>query len=193
MKPHSHGVVSSPHGTTRTRSIRVKSSLGVYPGTSLKVCCFIKSKYDYGLCKYINDLSCVFVLAGLITTFNCFGSLSVEWPGKDGKHPRCPPKGSMPKGNNRGMFFSLLLWLEMVTLAVAWDTGVLSKSSGDGLVLVVLALVSCVVCLIHLRYYKGFKICIKCNKSSLFLFSPVAASYFILHTWNWPERRFNLN
>ncbi|XP_062845739.1 cytoplasmic polyadenylation element-binding protein 1 isoform X3 [Trichomycterus rosablanca] len=31
--------------------------------------------------------------AGLITTFNCFGSLSVEWPGKDGKHPRCPPKG----------------------------------------------------------------------------------------------------
>ncbi|XP_064168339.1 cytoplasmic polyadenylation element-binding protein 1a [Anguilla rostrata] len=36
--------------------------------------------------------------AGLITTFNGYGPLSVEWPGKDGKHPRCPPKGNMPKG-----------------------------------------------------------------------------------------------
>ncbi|XP_063202769.1 cytoplasmic polyadenylation element-binding protein 1 isoform X5 [Chroicocephalus ridibundus] len=36
--------------------------------------------------------------AGLINTFRAFGSLSVEWPGKDGKHPRCPPKGNMPKG-----------------------------------------------------------------------------------------------
>ncbi|KAG8516384.1 Cytoplasmic polyadenylation element-binding protein 1, partial [Galemys pyrenaicus] len=31
--------------------------------------------------------------AGLVSTFRVFGSLSVEWPGKDGKHPRCPPKG----------------------------------------------------------------------------------------------------
>uniref|UniRef100_UPI00398F468D cytoplasmic polyadenylation element-binding protein 1a isoform X2 n=1 Tax=Pristiophorus japonicus TaxID=55135 RepID=UPI00398F468D len=30
---------------------------------------------------------------GLINTFRVFGALSVEWPGKDGKHPRCPPKG----------------------------------------------------------------------------------------------------
>lgn len=37
--------------------------------------------------------------AGLINTFRVFGSLSVEWPGKDGKHPRCPPKGNRPKGN----------------------------------------------------------------------------------------------
>ncbi|MGH0133032.1 UNVERIFIED_CONTAM: hypothetical protein FKN15_035398 [Acipenser sinensis] len=36
--------------------------------------------------------------AGLINTFSVFGPLSVEWPGKDGKHPRCPPKGNMPKG-----------------------------------------------------------------------------------------------
>uniref|UniRef100_A0A8C4PWU7 RRM domain-containing protein n=1 Tax=Eptatretus burgeri TaxID=7764 RepID=A0A8C4PWU7_EPTBU len=36
--------------------------------------------------------------AGLINTFKIFGSVSVEWPGKDGKHPRCPPKGNMPKG-----------------------------------------------------------------------------------------------
>lgn len=39
-------------------------------------------------------------VAGLINTFRVFGSLSVEWPGKDGKHPRCPPKGNMPKGNS---------------------------------------------------------------------------------------------
>ncbi|XP_034015946.1 cytoplasmic polyadenylation element-binding protein 1-like isoform X4 [Thalassophryne amazonica] len=31
--------------------------------------------------------------AGLINTFSSYGPLSVEWPGKDGKHPRCPPKG----------------------------------------------------------------------------------------------------
>ncbi|XP_054858722.1 cytoplasmic polyadenylation element-binding protein 1 isoform X3 [Eublepharis macularius] len=31
--------------------------------------------------------------AGLISTFRVFGSLKVEWPGKDSKHPRCPPKG----------------------------------------------------------------------------------------------------
>uniref|UniRef100_H9GU44 RRM domain-containing protein n=1 Tax=Anolis carolinensis TaxID=28377 RepID=H9GU44_ANOCA len=36
--------------------------------------------------------------AGLISTFRVFGSLRVEWPGKDSKHPRCPPKGNMPKG-----------------------------------------------------------------------------------------------
>ncbi|XP_070619052.1 cytoplasmic polyadenylation element-binding protein 1 isoform X4 [Erythrolamprus reginae] len=30
---------------------------------------------------------------GLISTFRVFGSLRVEWPGKDSKHPRCPPKG----------------------------------------------------------------------------------------------------
>ncbi|KAM3913573.1 cytoplasmic polyadenylation element-binding protein 1-B-like isoform 1-T1 [Leptodactylus fuscus] len=30
----------------------------------------------------------------LINTFQVFGALSVEWPGKDGKHPRCPPKGN---------------------------------------------------------------------------------------------------
>uniref|UniRef100_A0AAY4DNR0 RRM domain-containing protein n=1 Tax=Denticeps clupeoides TaxID=299321 RepID=A0AAY4DNR0_9TELE len=31
--------------------------------------------------------------ASLINTFSMYGPLSVEWPGKDGKHPRCPPKG----------------------------------------------------------------------------------------------------
>uniref|UniRef100_A0A668A9W8 Cytoplasmic polyadenylation element binding protein 1a n=1 Tax=Myripristis murdjan TaxID=586833 RepID=A0A668A9W8_9TELE len=31
--------------------------------------------------------------AGLMSTFSGYGPLTVEWPGKDGKHPRCPPKG----------------------------------------------------------------------------------------------------
>uniref|UniRef100_A0A3B3SP51 Cytoplasmic polyadenylation element binding protein 1 n=1 Tax=Paramormyrops kingsleyae TaxID=1676925 RepID=A0A3B3SP51_9TELE len=35
--------------------------------------------------------------AGLINTFSAYGPLSVEWPGKDGKHPRCPPKGKVQK------------------------------------------------------------------------------------------------
>uniref|UniRef100_A0A669E495 Cytoplasmic polyadenylation element binding protein 1a n=1 Tax=Oreochromis niloticus TaxID=8128 RepID=A0A669E495_ORENI len=36
--------------------------------------------------------------AGLINTFSGYGPLTVEWPGKDGKHPRCPPKGNVAKG-----------------------------------------------------------------------------------------------
>ncbi|KAM8876715.1 cytoplasmic polyadenylation element-binding protein 1-like isoform 3-T3 [Synchiropus picturatus] len=36
--------------------------------------------------------------AGLIGTFGVYGPLTVEWPGKDGKHPRCPPKGNVAKG-----------------------------------------------------------------------------------------------
>lgn len=39
-----------------------------------------------------------FVTAGLVNTFSAYGPLSVEWPGKDGKHPRCPPKGNVAKG-----------------------------------------------------------------------------------------------
>ncbi|XP_077066269.1 cytoplasmic polyadenylation element-binding protein 1a isoform X2 [Siphateles boraxobius] len=31
--------------------------------------------------------------ASLLNTFSVFGPLKVEWPGKDGKHPRCPPQG----------------------------------------------------------------------------------------------------
>lgn len=40
----------------------------------------------------------LFVTAGLVNTFSAYGPLSVEWPGKDGKHPRCPPKGNVAKG-----------------------------------------------------------------------------------------------
>ncbi|XP_051975247.1 cytoplasmic polyadenylation element-binding protein 1-like isoform X2 [Xyrauchen texanus] len=31
--------------------------------------------------------------ASLLNTFSVFGPLKVEWPGKDGRHPRCPPQG----------------------------------------------------------------------------------------------------
>lgn len=39
-----------------------------------------------------------FDAAGLVNTFSAYGPLTVEWPGKDGKHPRCPPKGNVAKG-----------------------------------------------------------------------------------------------
>lgn len=58
---------------------------------------------------FAGTLTCLLLsVAGLINTFRVFGSLSVEWPGKDGKHPRCPPKGNMPKGNSDmvGLLFS---------------------------------------------------------------------------------------
>ncbi|XP_057185170.1 cytoplasmic polyadenylation element-binding protein 1a isoform X2 [Triplophysa rosa] len=31
--------------------------------------------------------------ASLLSTFSVFGPLKVEWPGKESKHPRCPPQG----------------------------------------------------------------------------------------------------
>lgn len=53
--------------------------------------------------KYSNaKYSCKVFLGGLpwdvteamlISTFSVYGHLSIEWPGKDAKHPRCPPKG----------------------------------------------------------------------------------------------------
>ncbi|XP_038873909.1 cytoplasmic polyadenylation element-binding protein 1a [Salvelinus namaycush] len=36
--------------------------------------------------------------ASLVGTFSMYGPLSVEWPGKDGRHPRCPPKGMVSAG-----------------------------------------------------------------------------------------------
>ena len=32
-------------------------------------------------------------LAGLQAAFQAFGPMKIEWPGRDGKHPRYPPKG----------------------------------------------------------------------------------------------------
>lgn len=56
------------------------------------------------------SLNCV--SAGLINTFSGYGPLNVEWPGKDGKHPRCPPKGNVAKGNDKlvGYFISFLVF-----------------------------------------------------------------------------------
>ena len=34
------------------------------------------------------------LLVGLQQAFKTFGSIKVEWPGKDGKHPRYSPKGN---------------------------------------------------------------------------------------------------
>ena len=31
--------------------------------------------------------------SGLMQTFQVFGNLSIDWPGKDSKHNRHPPKG----------------------------------------------------------------------------------------------------
>jgi len=36
---------------------------------------------------------CMFCVAGLQAAFKQFGSLRIEWPGKDGKHPRYPNRG----------------------------------------------------------------------------------------------------
>jgi len=37
--------------------------------------------------------------AGLQAAFKQFGSLRIEWPGKDGKHPRYPNRGHELPGN----------------------------------------------------------------------------------------------
>lgn len=76
------------------------------------------------------SLTCLLLsVAGLINTFRVFGSLSVEWPGKDGKHPRCPPKGNMPKGNSehgRATFFPMLCY--------STDAGMVQLHAGDWMV-----------------------------------------------------------
>ena len=33
--------------------------------------------------------------AGLQNAFKSFGPMKIEWPGKDGKHPRYLPRGNM--------------------------------------------------------------------------------------------------
>jgi len=47
-------------------------------------------------CQYLLTYStvyCRFVVAGLQASFKQFGPLRIEWPGKDGKHPRYPNRG----------------------------------------------------------------------------------------------------
>lgn len=57
--------------------------------------------------------------ASLINTFSGYGPLTVEWPGKDGKHPRCPPKGNVAKGNHElvGKFYSLFFFSTLAAAA----------------------------------------------------------------------------
>ncbi len=43
---------------------------------------------------FLNTLFFCLSVASLLNTFSVFGPLKVEWPGKDGKHPRCPPQGN---------------------------------------------------------------------------------------------------
>jgi len=43
---------------------------------------------------FLNTLLFCLSVASLLNTFSVFGPLKVEWPGKDGKHPRCPPQGN---------------------------------------------------------------------------------------------------
>lgn len=46
-------------------------------------------------------------LAGLQTAFKTFGPMKIEWPGKDGRHPRYPPKGELLKESRGSEFFSI--------------------------------------------------------------------------------------
>ena len=39
----------------------------------------------------------VLVTAGIQNAFKTFGTVRIEWPGKDGRHPRCPPKGGISR------------------------------------------------------------------------------------------------
>lgn len=58
-----------------------------------------------------------------MSTFSGYGPLTVEWPGKDGKHPRCPPKGNMPKGNNRLVGYTFFFWVQDCTVVSTWHDG----------------------------------------------------------------------
>ena len=50
--------------------------------------------------------------AGLQSAFKAFGSLKVEWPGKDGKHPRYPSNTFRGAGTQqqvgKGWYYSYL-------------------------------------------------------------------------------------
>lgn len=106
MKQPAPGVGSCLPETTRTLSTPAKCSWEESHGTLQKVRPHTQPLgVDIGNRAFSGQwetlTSLLLSVAGLINTFRVFGSLSVEWPGKDGKHPRCPPKGNMPKGNTK--------------------------------------------------------------------------------------------
>lgn len=69
------------------------------------------------------DYHSSFISAGLINTFSGYGPLTVEWPGKDGKHPRCPPKGNVAKGNNKLVGKTFFFPLQGGTVVSKWHAG----------------------------------------------------------------------
>lgn len=79
------------HGKTQSSSIHNRIFEGLEPSTNTKYRPFYRRwQLEPSLSR--------FVTAGLVNTFSAYGPLTVEWPGKDGKHPRCPPKGNVAKG-----------------------------------------------------------------------------------------------
>jgi len=53
----------------------------------------------------------VYVTAGLQAAFKQFGPLRIEWPGKDGKHPRYPNRGHELPGLFLFHFIYLFIYL----------------------------------------------------------------------------------
>lgn len=71
----------------------------------------------------VSSTSHPFISAGLINTFSGYGPLTVEWPGKDGKHPRCPPKGNVAKGNNKLVGYFYFFLVSGGTVVSTWHAG----------------------------------------------------------------------
>ena len=42
---------------------------------------------------FANNNIIIYFIVGLQQAFSEFGNIKVEWPGKDGNHPRYSPKG----------------------------------------------------------------------------------------------------
>ena len=56
--------------------------------------------------------------SSLIATFQQFGALVVDWPGKEGKHARHPPKGENYVGQTLAPFHSQ--WQDVRWTSVLW-------------------------------------------------------------------------
>ena len=66
----------------------------------------VSSVYSYFLCR----------VAGLQSSFRQFGPLKIEWPGKDGKHPRYPSRGKELPGLNDYFEYFLVIPLLFILL-----------------------------------------------------------------------------
>ena len=57
---------------------------------------YISGHTYHGKCICVGFATCLvicFPADGLQHAFRSFGAMKIEWPGKEGKHPRYPPKG----------------------------------------------------------------------------------------------------